>query len=413
MAEKTPKSRELPELEKAVHGEATRLHRFLTEAVHGGESPDPTSGALEPPLVLSSTYAFDDARDAASQFAGEVDGYIYGRWRNPTVEVFERKMARLEGGEAAVAFASGMAAIHGVLSSLVAPGGRIVAPVAIYAETAKLLRDHYRRFGVTVDFVDLSDVQLMEAALQTPADVVWVETPANPNLRLVDLAQVVDRARASGSRVVVDNTFATPFHQQPLLWGADVVVHSATKGICGHGDAVGGIAVGSEGLCATIKGTGVRAMGGAMAPQVAYLLNRGVKTLGLRMAHASRSAAILAERLEVDPRIAQVYYPGLKTHPQHELAERQMQRGFGAMLAFEVAGGLEAGRRAYDRVEVFSRAVSLGDVKSLITHAATTTHASMSDEDRRRGGISDGLLRVSLGIEDVDDLFEDLDRALG
>lgn len=413
MDEKTPESRELSDAAGTTSARRRQAHRFLTDAVHSGESPDPTSGALEPPLVLSSTYAFEDAADAAAQFTGETDGYIYGRWRNPTVEVFERKMATLEAGEAAVAFASGMAAIHGVLSSLVKPGGRIVAPVAIYAETAKLLREHYRTFGVTVDFADLSDEEACASALSTPADVVWVETPANPNLRLVDLVSIASQAHGMGARVVVDNTFATPWHQQPLTFGADVVVHSATKGICGHGDAVGGVAVASGGLCASIKGTGVRAMGGAMAPQVAYLLNRGVKTLGLRMAHASASAQALAERLESDPRIAQVYYPGLKTHPQHALAQRQMRHGFGAMLAVEVAGGLEAGRRAYDRVQVFSRAVSLGDVKSLITHAATTTHASMSAEDRARGGIGEGLLRLSVGIEDVEDLFEDLDHALG
>lgn len=384
-----------------------------TLAVHAGEAPDPTTGALDAPIVLSNTFAFDDAADAAAQFAREKDGYIYARWRSPTVEVLERKIAALEGAEDTVATASGMAAVHGVFAAFCVQGDRVVAPRAVYAETARLLRETLPRFGIETTFVDTTDLGAVEAALSEGAKIVWLETPANPTLAVTDLAAVARLAHDAGALVAVDGTFATPWHQTPLAEGVDLVVHSATKGIGGHGDAVGGLASGRRGLTDAVRDTAVRRAGGAMAPLNAWLLARGAETLPLRAARAAESAAELARRLEADPRVARVSYPGLPSHPQHDVARRQMRNGFGALVAFEVRGGLDAGRRLHDGVRLVSRAVSLGDARTLITHPASTTHVSMPPEARAAAGLGDGLLRLSVGLEHVDDLWRDLDAALG
>ncbi|AKF08237.1 trans-sulfuration enzyme family protein [Sandaracinus amylolyticus] len=389
-----------------------RTLRPGTLAVHAGEEPDPTTGALEPPIVLASAYAFASADDAAAQFRGEQDGWIYGRWRNPTVESFERKIAALEGAEATVALASGMAAVNGAIASCARAGEHVVAPRSVYAEAARLMREVLPRFGVETTFVDQTDLAAVEAAMTERTRIVYAETPANPNLVCTDLAALAELAHARGAVLIVDGTFATPWHQRPLALGADLVLHSATKAICGHGDAIGGVVSGSRDRVTEVRRIGVRAMGGAMAPNTAAMLARGVRTLGLRMDRASASAMELARRLEEDRRVARVWYPGLPSHPQHAIARAQMTRGFGAMIAFEVAGGLEAGKRCHDAVEVIARAVSLGDVRSLLTHPATTTQASMPREARIAAGVTDGLMRFSVGIEDVEDLWEDLDRAL-
>jgi len=383
-----------------------------TVAVHAGESPDPTTGAVEPPVVLATTYAFDDAADAEAQFAGDADGYIYSRWRNPSVEVFERKLAAMEGAEAGVGTASGMAAIHGVLAANLVQGDHVVAPRGCYAETARLLRETFPRFGVETTFVDATDPANIAAAMRPETRIVWVETPANPTLALTDLAAVVDVARDRDALIVVDGTFATPHHQQPLAAGVDLVVHSATKAIGGHGDVVGGVVAGSAARCAAVRDLAVRKAGGTMAPLSAWLLTRGVKTLPLRAERAAATALELARRLERDSRVAWVRYPGLPSHPQHDLACHQMRHGFGALVAFEVAGGLDAGRRLHDGVALITRAVSLGDTRTLLTHPASTTHVSMPPGDRRAAGITDGLLRLSVGLEGVDDLWADLDRSL-
>ena len=386
--------------------------RFDTLAVHAGDEPDPHTGALDPPVVLASAFAFDDAEDAAAQFAGTRPGHIYTRWRNPTVEALEAKVAALEDAPACVALASGMAAVHAALGAHVRSGDRVLAPRSLYAETARLMSSYLARFGVGVDSVDATDLAAMEAALTDRTRVVYLETPANPTLAITDLAAAASLAHARGATVIVDSTFATPYHQRPLALGADLVLHSATKALCGHGDAVGGVVAGAVEAVAHVRELGVRTCGGALAPLNAMLIARGARTLGLRMARASQSAMELARRLEAHPRIERVYYPGLASHPGHEIAARQMRGGFGALLAFEVRGGREAGARCYDAVEVISRAVSLGDVRSLLTHAASTTHASMSEAARRAAGIGEGLMRLSVGIEDVEDLYEDLDRAL-
>jgi len=382
-----------------------------TVAVHAGESPDPTTGAVEPPVVLATTYAFDDAADAEAQFAGDADGYIYSRWRNPSVEVFERKLAAMEGAEAGVGTASGMAAIHGVLAANLVQGDHVVAPRGCYAETARLLRETFPRFGVETTFVDATDPANIAAAMRPETRIVWVETPANPTLALTDLAAVVDVARDRDALIVVDGTFATPHHQQPLAAGVDLVVHSATKAIGGHGDVVGGVVAGSAARCAAVRDLAVRKAGGTMAPLSAWLLTRGVKTLPLRAERAAATALELARRLERDSRVAWVRYPGLPSHPQHELARRQAS-GFGAMVWFEVRGGVDAGKRLVDALELWSLAEDLGSVESLVTHPITMTHADVEPEERARIGLTDGLVRLSVGLEDAEDLIDDLARAL-
>lgn len=391
---------------------ARRPLRPASLVVHGGEPPDPLTGALEPPVVLASAFAFGSADDAAARFRREKDGLIYGRWENPTVRGLEEKMAALEGGEDALALASGMAAVSAAVTSFVGAGDHVIAPRSLYAETGRLLRERLPRFGVETTFVDMTSPEAVRAALRPRTRVVLAETPANPTLALVDLEAVSAVTREAGALLAVDSTFATPCHQRALAHGADLVVHSATKGISGHGDTIGGVLAGRRALVAKARDEAVRMEGAVMSPFVAMLVARGLRTLFVRQERASATAATLAQRLAEDRRVARVHYPGLRAHPQHAVAVRQMERGFGAMVAFELAGGLEAGRRAYDALRLISRAVSLGDVRSLLTHPASTTAVSMSPEARAAAGISDGLMRLSVGLEDVEDLWEDLDQAI-
>jgi methionine-gamma-lyase len=383
----------------------------MTQLVHGGGSLD-WNGALETPIVLSSAYAFESADDAAAKLSGQREGAVYSRWRNPTVDALEGLVAAAEGAEDAVALSSGMGAVHAAVLGTLRAGERLVAPTAIYAESARLFREVLPRFGFEVEFVDQTNLEAVERALAKNARVLYAETPANPTLAVTDLRALANVAHAHGAALIVDGTFATPWHQRPLELGADLVLHSATKALCGHGDAVGGVIAGRRDAIREIRAFGVRTCGAAMAPQVASLIARGMRTLGLRMERASANALELATRLARDPRVERVHYPGLAQHPGHALARAQMRNGFGAMLAFEARGGLEAGKALYDAVEIITRAVSLGDVRSLLTHAATTTHASMSAAERAAAGASEGLLRMSVGIEDVDDLWRDLDRGL-
>lgn len=364
-------------------------------------------------MVLSTAYAFDSADDAAAQFRGEADGHIYTRWSNPTVRALEAKVAALEGAADAVCFASGMAAVAASLESFLVTGDEVVASRSQYAESVRLMRERLPRFGITTTFVDTTELDAVRAAMTSRTKVLYVETPANPTLAISDLSALAAIAHERGARLVVDSTFGTPYHQRPLELGADVVLHSATKSLCGHGDAIGGVASGSREIVALLRETGVRTAGASMSPFTAMLIARGVRTLFLRMERASGNAMWLAEKLSRDPRIEVVHYPGLPEHPQHALAAKQMQRGFGAMLAFEVRGGLPAGKRVYDRLELIARAVSLGDVRSLVTHPASTTSASMPRDARLAAGITDGLMRLSVGIEEREDLWTDLDLALG
>lgn len=382
-----------------------------TMAVHAGDQPDP-SGAIEPPVVLSSAFAFASAEEAAAAFRGENDAWIYGRWGNPTVDHLQRKLAELENGEAAVATASGMAAVAGAILSMVGAGDHVVAPRAMYGEAARLLRERLPRLGVETTFVDDTSPAGYAAALRPTTRVLYLETPANPTLSITDLAAVAELARARGLRTVADNTFATPYCQRPLDHGIDLVVHSMTKALGGHGDAIGGCAVGARALVHPVAEVVVKTLGGVIAPLTAYLVSRGIATLALRQRQATASALAIARWLGERRGVARVHHPGLPGHPGHAVAARQM-RAFGSLVAFELDGGLDAGRALLDRVELVTHAVSLGDVRSLVTHPASTTASTMPAADRARAGIADGLLRLSVGIEDVEDLIADLDQAIG
>jgi len=384
---------------------------FSTRSVHAGETRD-AGDALDAPLVLSSTFALGTADEAAAAFRGEKARYVYGRWQNPSVEQLEQKLAALESGEDAVAAASGMAAVTGALLASLRSGDHVVAPVSCYGETSRLLRERLPAFGMETSFVDAGDPSAYERAIRQETRVLYLETPANPLLHITDIARVAELARGRELCVIVDNTFATPFAQQPLLHGADLVLHSLTKGLGGHGDAIGGIVCGGRERVRQVRELVVKGFGGVLAPFNALLISRGIRTLALRQSAACASALEIARWLEAHPAVSRVHYPGLESHPGHAVAARQM-RAFGALLSFELHGGLEAARAVIDRVELVTHAVSLGDIRSLIVHPASTTAANIPPAVRAEGGITDGLIRLSVGIEDTVDLISDLSQALG
>lgn len=389
---------------------------FATIAVHGKRRFDKHEivhpiRAVSTPIFQSSTFAFENAQQGADIFAGKQDGYFYTRLGNPTQAALETEMAYLEGGEAALAFASGMAAIVSTVLGLVKSGDRIVSSDTLYGGTHKLFHDTLRNLDIEVEEVDAADPSRIEQALDARTRMIYIETPANPTMRLVDIAACAGIAKKAGIPLVVDNTFCTPYLQNPLALGADVAVHSATKYIGGHGDTVAGIMVGPKDIVNHVRGDILRDFGGVISPFNAWLLLRGLKTLPVRMDKHCENAMEVAQFLSFHPKIEAVHYPGLRTHPQHDLAKRQM-RGFGGMIAFEVKGGREAGRVLMDSVELCTLAVSLGDVDTLIEHPATMTHSSYSATELQAVGISEGLVRLSVGIEDVDDIVADLRQAL-
>jgi len=391
-----------------------RAARLATVCVHAGESPDPATRALEVPIVMASAFGFASADEAANAFEGKNDAYIYGRWGNPTVEALETKLAALEGTEDACATASGMAAITGAVTALCGAGDHVVAPRSMYAEAARLLRERLPRFGIETTFVDATEPGAYERALRPSTRLLYVETPANPNLALTDLATVAALAKDKGLHTVADNTFATPFAQNPHALGIDVVVHSMTKALGGHGDAIGGCVCGRRQDVSKIRDLVVKGFGGVISPFNAFLVTRGLRTFALRQRQQCASAALLASRLASHPRVAVVHHPSLPSHPGRDVALRQMH-AFGALLSFELRGNdaLAAGRRVLESVKTITHAVSLGDVRSLMVHPASTTHSTMPAVDRARAHIADGLLRLSVGIEGLEDLWRDLDQALG
>ncbi|MAD37875.1 methionine gamma-lyase [Tistrella sp.] len=390
----------------------TTSRSFSTRAIHSGYDPAANDGALTPPLHLTSTFVFETAEAGGEMFAGTRPGHVYSRISNPTLDLLERRMADLEGAEAGLALASGMGAITATLWTLVSPGDEVIVDRTLYGCTFAFMRHGLARFGVTITHVDLTDPENLAAAVGPRTRVGYFETPANPNMRLVDIRRVSEIARAAGAVTVVDNTYATPRLTRPIELGADLVVHSATKYLGGHGDLVAGLVVGDAETIGRIRLEGLKDMTGAvMAPFNAMLILRGLKTLSLRMERHSASALAVAQMLNAHPAVASVWYPGLADFPQHDLARRQMALP-GGMIAFELTGGLAAGRETMNRLGLIGRAVSLGDAESLIQHPASMTHSTYTPEERAAYGISDGLIRLSVGLEDPEDLLEDLEQAL-
>lgn len=384
---------------------------FATRCVHAGQTPDPSTGSLVTPIYQTSTFVFESAEQGAARFAGTEGGYIYTRLGNPTQTALEEKMAALEGGEAALAFGSGMAAISAVLMALVKAGDHLIYGDAIYGCTYAFIHEVLGKFGVTATAVDFRDPDAVKAAIQPNTRVLILETPANPTMKLADMAQIAKLCRQNDMKFVVDNTFMSPYLQRPLEFGADVVVHSATKYIGGHGDVIAGIAVGTKEFMDEVRMTTLKNVGACIAPFDAWLLLRGLKTLHVRMDRHSENALAVARFLEQHPSVAKVYYPGLPSFEQYDLACRQMD-GPGGIMAFELKGGYEAGRKLMNGVQICHVAVSLGDADTLIQHPASMTHAVVPAEDRLKMGVTDGLVRLSVGLEDPRDLIADLDQAL-
>ena len=389
-------------MKKSSQGIHTRL-------VHAGFHGDP-SGAVTVPIYQTSTFAFRNAEHGAALFGGADDGYIYTRLGNPTIRALEECVGELENGQRGIATSSGMGAVSIVYMALLGQGAHVVSTASVYGPSRLLLERQLSRFGVAATFVDTTDVANVRRALRPETRMVYVETPSNPAMQVTDVAAVADVAHAHGCPLVVDNTFASPYLQRPLDLGADVVLHSVTKFINGHADIVGGIVVAKTPEMDRQLRPLMIALGCNMDPHQAYMVYRGLKTLGIRIERAQRGALEIARWLESRPEVEWVRYIGLPSHPQHELARRQMS-GFGSMISFELKGGVEAGRAVMNHVKVATLAVSLGGIESLIEHPASMTHAGMSRADRLEAGITDGLVRYSVGIEDVEDLIADLEQA--
>jgi cystathionine gamma-lyase len=382
----------------------SRSLRFGTRCIHAGQAPDPSTGAVMPPIYATSTYA--------QSSPGVHKGYDYSRTSNPTRSAWEKCIADLEGGVRGFAFASGMAATSTLLELLDA-GSHIVAMEDLYGGTFRLFeRVRKRSASLEITFANLADQKALEAAVRPTTRMIWIETPTNPTLRLVDIAQVAEFARKRNILTVVDNTFASPWVQRPIELGADITVHSATKYLNGHSDMVGGVAVTANNELADKIGFLQNAVGAISGPFDSFLALRGLKTLALRMRQSSESALQIAGWLEKHSRVAKVLYPGLASHPQHQLARRQMQNGFSGIVTFFVKGGLGEAKHFLERCRIFTIAESLGGVESLVDHPGLMTHASIPPEKRRELGIDDSLIRLSVGIEEVEDLLADLEQAL-
>lgn len=386
--------------------------KFATKCVHAAEKPDPVFGAHTTPIFQTSTFIFENARQGAARFAKEESGYVYTRIppNTPTHAVLAGKFAELEGGEAGQTFASGMAAITAIALTTLKQGDHLISTDVIYGCTFSLFSEVLPGLGIDVSFVDTSDIGNVKRAIKPETKMVFLETPANPTLILCDIAEIAGIARENGALCVVDNTFATPYFQRPLELGADLSLSSCTKYIGGHADLLGGIVAGNKDFMNRMSLV-VGYTGGIMGLHEAWLCIRGLKTLHIRMDRHAENAMKVAKFLESRPEVEWVRYPGLTSHPQHELARKQMS-GFSGMLSFEVKGGIEAGRRLMDNVKLCSLAVSLGATDTLIQHPASMTHACVPLAVRKRIGITDGLVRLSVGIEDSEDIIEDLKQAL-
>ncbi len=385
---------------------------FATQAIHGGHQKN-QFGALATPIYQTSTFVFDSAEQGGKRFALEEDGYIYTRLGNPTNTQIEEKLALLEGAEAAMSAASGIGAITSAIWPIVSQGDHIVAAKTLYGCTFAYLEHGLTRFGIEVDYVDTRDPKNVEAALKPNTKIVYLETPANPNMYITDIKTIAEIAhKVDGCKVMVDNTYCTPFIQKPLELGADIVVHSATKYLNGHGDVIAGFIVGDKEYIDEVRLVGVKDLTGAsLSPFDAFLINRGLKTLEIRMKQHCANAQLVAEFLDKHAKVASVTYPGLKSFPQYELAQSQMALP-GAMIVFEVVGGAEAGKKLMNSVELCALAVSLGDCETLIQHPASMTHSPYTPEEQLESGITPGMVRLSVGLESAQDIIDDLKQAL-
>ena len=384
---------------------------FATLAVHAGEDPCPATGALDTPIYQSTTFVSADADEMAAVYGEQKPGYMYTRYGNPTIHALETKLAALEDGEAALATASGMAAVSMAILGYVKAGDHVVAARSLYGAAYNFLNRKLPRMGASATFVDSARVEDFAQALHPNTRLIYFETPSNPVLEVVDIAAIAALGRARGIPTMLDNTFASPALQQPLRMGVTVSVHSATKYLCGHGDAMGGAIIGPHDYISLLVHDVIRDFGGIISPFNAWLILRGIRTLHLRMPAHCSNARQIAGFLAAHPNVERVYYPGLPHHRGHELAKKQMS-DFGAMISFEAKGGYQGGKQVMDRVKLFARAASLGDTRSLIVHPASTSHRAVPSEDRRAIGITDGLVRLSVGIEAAADLIADLEQAL-
>jgi len=391
-----------------------KKYGFATLCIHGKKRFDkpkePPIRSLSTPIYQSSTFFFDSAEQAQACFEGKEEGYIYTRLSNPTQTALETEIAYLEDTDDAIAFGSGMAAISTTVLSFVAPGENIVSADTVYGGTHALFVNVLPKIGIEVREVCASNLEEVKSAIDDKTKMLFMETPANPTLRVYDIEAFSKIAKEHNLLLTIDNTFMTPYYQNPIQLGANIVIHSATKYLGGHGDTVAGIVAANAELCGVIRENLID-YGGIISPFNAWLILRGLKTLPVRMERHTENATEIAKFLSFHPRVESVSYPGLRTHPDYEIAKRQM-RGAGGMLCFELKGGREAGRILLNNVEVCALAVSLGDVDTLIEHPATMTHSTYSAEDLQKAGISEGLVRISVGLEDVDDLIEDLRQAL-
>jgi methionine-gamma-lyase len=389
----------------------TRNLGFDTKVVHAGGHHD-AYGSATVPIYQTSTFAFDNAQQGADRFAGAADGFIYTRLGNPTISALERQMAELEGGVAGIATSSGMGAVSTVYLALLDQGTHMVGTASVYGPSRLLAEKHLSRFGVESAWIDTTSLDNIRRAMRPNTRIVYTESVANPTMDVTDIRGAAEIAHAHGALLVVDNTFCSPLLHRPFEFGADVVLHSVTKFLNGHADVVGGVVVAKEEAVYRKLRPMMTTLGCNMDPHQAYLVLRGLKTLSLRIERAQQNALTIARWIERQPQVEWIRYIGLPSHPQHDLAKRQMS-GFGAMIAFGLKGGLEAGRRVMDSVRLATLAVSLGGVETLIEHPASMTHAGMSREQREASGITDGLVRLSVGIENADDLIADLQQALG
>ena len=385
-------------------------HHLHTQCIHGPEKPNDPHGALSAPLYQTSTFSFANAAQGAARFAGEEQGFIYTRLGNPTTQELEQKVAQLENCEAAAATATGMGAVSASVLSFLQQGYHLVASSALYGCTFAFFAHMLPRFGIEVTFVDMTNEAELRGAVKANSKMIFAETPINPTMAVLDLSLIADVAKQHQLISVIDNTFLTPLLQQPTSFGIDIVVHSATKYLNGHGDVVAGLVCGTEEHINLIKMTVLKDIGATISPHDAWLINRGLKTLAVRMDRHCASAQVVAEYLEQHPLVSKVYYPGLKSHPGHQFIGSQMKAA-GGVIAFEIKGSLEDGETFINNTQLCTLAVSLGDAETLIQHPSSMTHSPYTPEERAAAGISDGLIRLSVGLEDVNDIINDLKTA--